>query len=101
MSYYFFLCLDNKIKSLSGIRFFISCITGTCSNRMAAENAKAAISYFICCNNSGKTNEETIFGMTHDMNLIASVCTIKCRSKHEDPKERLLQQLKQVLKVYL
>lgn len=68
---------------------------------MAAENAKAAISYFICISSLSKTNEETIFGLTHDLNLMGSVSTIRCRSKVDDPKERLLHQLKQVLKVFV
>ena len=91
--------LDKKLASLPGIAFFISCITGTTTNRTVAKNAKAAVAYFISVKAKSGTTEDVIFREFHDNNMDMNIATIKLKGKSVAPKDTILCQLKQVVKV--
>ena len=88
---------DDKLKNLSGVKFFISCITGTTSHALD-KDIRTGISYYICFNNTVDTDLEKIFALFHDNNFDVVVSKIKYK-KIDDDIENLLVQLKQVVKV--
>ena len=98
--------LDEAILKMPGIHFFISCVTGTVSKpageqQLLLNHVKPGVAYFITYSHSANTNEHSIFATMHDSGVEAMVTSIRCRGKSNNEKEKLLHNLKTVLKVKL
>lgn len=90
--------LDDVISKINGVEFFISCITGTTTNCGNKINAiRPSIAYFLSFNKGISACEADVFQAIHDIDLDASVSTIKTNAS----KDPVLQTLKQVVKVSL
>ena len=92
--------LEEKIVQISGIQFFISCVTGTTTNTKTSSNtARPGISYFIVFRKNSKANETVLFSCLHDTGMDASVTHISSDKKSYDEECAMIQGLKQVVKV--
>ena len=92
--------LEEKIGQISGIQFFISCVTGTTTNTKTSSNtARPGIAYFIVFRKNSKANETVLFSCLHDTGMDASVTRISSNKKSLDDECAMNQGLKQVVKV--
>lgn len=91
--------LEDALKSFDGIRFYISCITGTKTHRNDANEIRCGIAYFMVIQPTESTTEENLFAAFHDHNLEVSLTKIKSKRNEDDGRERVLDQLCQVVKV--
>ena len=92
--------LEEQIRQISGIQFFISCVTGTTTNTKTSSNtARPGIAYFIVFRKNSKANETVLFGCLHDTGMDASVTRICSNKKLLDEECAMIQGLKQVVKV--
>ena len=92
--------LKEQIRQISGIQFFISCITGTTTNTKTSLNiARPGIAYFIVFRKNSKANETVLFSCLHDTGMDASVTRISSNKKSLDEECAMIQGLKQVVKV--
>ena len=92
--------LEEQIRQISGIQFFISCVTGTTKNTKTSSNtARPGIAYFIVFRKNSKANETVLFGCLHDTGMDASVTRISSNKKSLDEECAMIQDLKQVVKV--
>ena len=92
--------VDDALKSLAGIKFFISSCTATSTKTKSGEYC-FGVSYFIVLQKSRKITHDKIFDLIYDQEeLDVAVTSIKTRntSKMEDT-EVILAKLKQVVKV--
>ena len=91
--------LEQQIRQISGIQFFISCINGTTTNTKSSSNiGRRGIVYFIVFKNS-KANETVLFSCLHDTGMDASVNRLSSNKKSLDEECALIQGLKQVIEV--
>ena len=93
--------MDKVMEKAQGIKFFISCITGTMTNGPKAKlDFSAGISYFLCYVKNKCINEEKIFAMFHDNGMEIEISKIKTRNVGKSStSDIILVQLKQVVKV--
>ena len=92
--------LEEQIRQISGIQFFLSCITETTTNTKILSNiARPEIAYFILCRKNSKANETILFSCLHDTGMDASVTRISSNKKLLDEECAMIQGLKQVVKV--
>lgn len=90
--------LDNSLKEIAGIKFIISCVTGTASHNAQDGTFTPGIAYFICF--GPNTTESVIHQCFHDQDLEFDLKTIKFRRGGND-KDLYMRQLKQIVKVLL
>ena len=92
--------LEEQIRQISGIQFFMSCVTGTTTNTKTLSNtARPGIAYFIVFCKNSKGNETVLFSCLHDTGMDASVTHISSNKKSLDEQCAMIQGLKQVVKV--
>ena len=92
--------LEEQIRKISGIHFFISCITGTTTNVKTSSNiARPGFTYFTVSRKNLKANETVLFSCLHDTGMNASVTRISSIKKSLDEECAIIQGLKQVFKV--
>ena len=95
------LTFDEKLKAIKGIKFFLSCISGTTSNNETHEDgSRACISYFIVYNGE-VIKENKIFGAFHDNNLDPELKKVgsKASKKSAQDKTEIMRELKLIIKV--
>ena len=91
--------LEQQIRQISGIQFFMSCINGTTTNTKTSSNiARHGIAYFIVFKNS-KANKTVLFSCLHDTGMGASVNRLSSNKNSLDKEYALMQGLKQVVEV--
>ena len=91
--------LEQQIRQISGIQFFMSCIDGTTTNTKTSSNiARHGIAYFIVFKNS-KANKTVLFSCLHDTGMGASVNRLSSNKNSLDKEYALVQGLKQAVEV--
>ena len=89
-----------RVRQISGIQFFISCITGTTTNTKNLSNiARPGIAYFIVFLKNSKANDTILITCLHDTRMDASVTRISSNKKALDEECAMIQGLKHVVKV--
>ena len=84
---------------ISGIQFFIACITGTTRSTKTSSNiARTGIAYFVVFRKNSKANEMALFTCLHDTGIDASVTRISSNKQSFDEECVMIQGLKQVVK---
>ena len=69
--------LEEQIRQISGIQFFISCVTGATTNTKTSSNtARPGIAYFIVFCKNSKANETVLFSCLYDIEMDAPVTHI-------------------------
>uniref|UniRef100_A0A7M5XD39 Uncharacterized protein n=3 Tax=Clytia hemisphaerica TaxID=252671 RepID=A0A7M5XD39_9CNID len=91
--------LDQALKSLNGVKFFISCGTATCT-KVKADGYNCGVAYFIVAHQSRQITEEKVFQLMYDQeDLELDVNKLKTRSKNAMEKNELIfAKLKQAVK---
>ena len=84
---------------ISGIQFFIACITGTTKSTKTSSNiARTGIAYFVVFRKNSKANEMALFTCLHETGIDASVTRISSNKQSFDEECVMIQGLKQVVK---
>jgi len=92
------LVLNEILTKLAGIKFFISCVTGTTSHSFQSDTKfTAGVSYFICYRPSKEVNERVIHDRFHDGQVEFTLKSLKSKSKKEDDVMAVLKQTVKVL----
>ena len=74
--------LEEQTWQISGIQFFISCVTGTTTNtRTSSNTAQPGIVYFIVFHKNSKANQTVLFSCFHDTRMDAFVTRIRSNKK--------------------
>ena len=77
--------LEEQIRQISRILFFIPCITGATTNTKTLSNiSRPGIAYFIVFRKNSKANETVLFSCFHDRAMDASVTRISSNKKAFD-----------------
>ena len=93
------LKFDEQLKKIKGIKFFLSCISGTTSNNEGdGDGSRPCISYFIVYNNE-MIKEDEIFGAYHDNQLDPELKKVGSKKKTTQDKADIMRELKLVIKV--
>ena len=90
---------DDVLKSFDGIKFFLSCITGTQSCNGKSGEVRKGISYYIVFVSTEKTDSDKIFAAFHDNNLETTVTRLRSVKDADDSRMKMLNQLSIVVKV--
>lgn len=90
---------DDTLKKFDGVRFFLSCITGTKTNRKGSTEIRHGIAYFIVFRQTEMTTVEKFFAAFHDSNLESRITKLSLKRDVEDREEQLENKLSQVVKV--
>ena len=98
------LSLDDVLSNISGIQFFISCVTCVTTNAKSSEDCRGetypAIAYFIVYRENDECNETTIFAKLHNEEVEPGITPIRVRvsSCQNRQTETAAKQLFQVIK---
>ena len=93
------LKFDEQLKKIKGIKFFLSCISGTTSNNEGdGDGSRPCISYFIVYNNE-MIKEDEIFGAYHDNQLDPELKKVGSKKKTTQDKADIMRELKLIIKV--
>ena len=93
--------LDERLRKIEGLAFFISTLTGTKTNSKKDQAARPGVAHFVVFRKNSKANETSIFKCLHDSGVDANLAEIQCRKKSFDEKMKIVQGLKQVIKVHI
>ena len=93
------MIFDDIVKTFDGVKFFLSCITGTTTNRADAKDIRYGISYFIVFKQTEKTSVDSLFAAFHDNNMDTTISKIKSGDTKDELKDIMLSQLCTVVKV--
>ena len=87
--------LEEQIGQVSGIQFFISCITGTTTNTKTLSNiARSGTAYFTVFRKNSKANKTVLFSCLQDTGMDASVTHISNNKKALDEECATIQYLR-------
>lgn len=93
------MVFDDILKAFSGVRFFLSCITGTQTNREGETEVRCGIAYFIVYRATEDTTVEKFFAAFHDNNLESKMNKLLMKKDEDNREEQMVHQLSQVVKV--
>ena len=77
--------IDEKLIATQGVQFFLSCITGTTSNKEKEKRSVSpGIAYYIAFSPTGACQETTLYNLIHDNGFDPQMKVFKCSTDNAD-----------------